>query len=128
MCVEESDLQTVSYVHRMNVDELGLQQHELGYVTIYAWTSVSVTSFHCSRSHFILCVGTYQHKVFYDFSFNSAGYNGVWLRQKGTDSSGSCIPYTRRGQTSSAATQAQTYKLHTAGEKTLKVNYTVCKM
>lgn len=45
-----------------------------------------------------------------------AGYNGVWLGQKGTDTPGSCIPVTRRGQTSSAATQAETHQLHTAGE------------
>lgn len=48
--------------------------------------------------------------------FNPEGYNGVWLRQKSPDSSGSCISFTRRGQTSSAATQAETYQLHTAGE------------
>lgn len=36
VCEEESDLQIVSYVYRMNVDELGLQQRERGYVTIYA--------------------------------------------------------------------------------------------
>lgn len=64
MCEEESDLQTISYVHRMNVDELGLQQHERGYVTSDALASFSVTNFYCSCSHF-LCVGTYQHKVFF---------------------------------------------------------------
>lgn len=41
---EKPDLKTVSYVHRMNVDELGLQQHERGFVTI-----------RLSHWHFISC-------------------------------------------------------------------------
>lgn len=65
----------------------------------------------CAAAHFWkrICVG------WLDF-FQRAGYNGVWPGQKGTDTSGSCIPITRRGQRSSAAAQAETHQLHTAGE------------
>jgi len=63
--------------------------------------------------HFLSCVVTNQ-QIF--LCFHPTGYNGVWLRQKGTDSSRSCIPVARRGQTGSAATQAETHQLHTAGE------------
>lgn len=49
-------------------------------------------------------------------SIGPAGDNGVWFGQEGSDSSGSCIPITRRGQTSSAATEAETDQLHTTGK------------
>ena len=64
--------------------------------------------------------------LFYFNFFYCAGYNGVWLRQESTGSSGPCIPVTRRGQTSSAATQAETHQLHTTGELHSKIFYYQC--
>ncbi len=120
-----SDSITVSYVHRMNVGELGLQQHERGFVTI------CLTHWHFISCHVLGHIGTGFFYVCFCCFFHPVGYNGVWLRQKGTDSPRSCIPATRRGQTSSAATQAETHQLHTAGEpgqRTFITNYTACHM
>ena len=66
-----------------------------------------------------------------EICFHPVGHDGVWLRQKGTDSSRTCFPATRRGQTSSAAAEAETHQLHPAGEpeqKTFITDYTACNI
>ncbi len=117
---KRTDFKTASNVHRMSVDALGRQQHEPGS------DAVCLTLVLFS----LMCWGQTSTE-FYLFYFHPAGNNGVWFRQKGTDSSRPCIPITRRSQTSSAATQAETHQLHTAGEppqKTLITHYTACSM
>lgn len=114
--IERTDLKTFSHVLRMNADELELQQHERGFVTmcLTCWPFIfSHASWHTRTeiSVHLICFSS------------SLGYNGVWLGQKGTDASRSCIPITRRGQTSSAAAQAETYQLHTAGEPWQKTHH-----
>lgn len=90
------------------------------YLVSTGWTQANCNS--NSTSEGLLILTFFAHTaVFFEVlrAVCPAGNYGVWLRQKGTDSSGSCIPFTRRGQTSSGAAQAETHQLHSAGEPCL---------
>jgi hypothetical protein len=65
-----------------------------------------------------------QRLWFYGYMSAPTGDNGVWFGQKAPGSYRPGVSSTGGGQTRSAATQAETYQLHTAGEQASRNKHT----